>query len=185
MFLGAARRYLWTAHPCSRLCSCHWRFNDSDRAYPGISSVDDHHPHHFRSWHWRNFRRRYDNSDGIFQPNGSAISAVTLVIAGYPFGAMLVGPAAAAIIPVQGWQMLFILGGIFTLSTSILIWFFLPESVEFLATRRAETPTALAQINAVLKRIKRDPLDTLPVIAEREKVPLKRNRQPGFSHKRQ
>ena len=89
--------------------------------------------------------------------------AVTTIIMGYPFGAMLIGPFANIIIPAQGWQMLFIYGGVFTLLMTVVVYFFLPESVEYLSTQTHNSKNALAEINAILVRMKRSPLDRLPI----------------------
>ena len=87
--------------------------------------------------------------------------AVTTVVMGYPFGAMIVGPVAQMVIPMQGWEMLFVYGGAATLILGVLFYFILPESVEFLASRQTGTAEDLARVNSVLRRIKRRPLDAL------------------------
>ncbi len=88
--------------------------------------------------------------------------AVLLAIMGYPFGAMIVGPVANAIISVQGWEMVFIYGGSASIVMSVVIWFFLPESVDFLAAKAGRSKKELAQINAILRRFNREPVDVLP-----------------------
>ncbi|GAB5486962.1 MAG: MFS transporter [Parasphingorhabdus sp.] len=87
---------------------------------------------------------------------------VTLVIAGYPMGAMLVGPLAGIVIPGQGWQMLFIYGGLFTLASGVLVALLLPESAEFLAGRKGLQKHGLDDINQILARIGKFPIDHLP-----------------------
>ena len=110
---------------------------------------------------------------GVIFANGAAIGtefaperfrnlAVTLIVMGYPFGAMVVGPVANVVIPAQGWQMLFIYGGFFTLLMTLVIFFFLPESVEYLATRNDKREGALERINKILGKMKRAPIDALP-----------------------
>jgi len=96
-----------------------------------------------------------------FAPERYRNLAVTTVVMGYPFGAMLVGPVAQLVIPAQGWEMLFVYGGAATLVLGILFYFVLPESVEFLASKQTGTAADLAKVNAVLQKIKRRPLDTL------------------------
>ena len=88
--------------------------------------------------------------------------AVTTIVMGYPFGAMVVGPVANVVIPAQGWQMLFIYGGFFTLLMTVVIYFLLPESVEYLATRKDDREGNLAKINATLSRMRRATIDALP-----------------------
>jgi len=88
--------------------------------------------------------------------------AVLIAIMGYPFGAMIVGPVANAIISSLGWEMVFILGGLASLIMSVIIFLFLPESVDFLASKTNRTEKELNQTNKILKRYKRDPIEALP-----------------------
>ena len=110
---------------------------------------------------------------GIVFANSAAIASefateklrnisVTTVIMGYPFGAMAVGPFANFVIPLQGWQMLFIYGGVFALIVTVVVWFFLPESIEFLAGRRSTSGAALDRINETLLRMGRTPISSVP-----------------------
>ena len=94
--------------------------------------------------------------------------AVTLAIMGYPFGAMVVGPAANAVIPLQGWEMLFVYGGTATLAMGVFIYFTLPESPEFLGSHAYQKNDALARINDVLRRLEREPIDEIPAAADVE-----------------
>lgn len=107
---------------------------------------------------------------GVILASGSAIAsefvpdkyrgvAVTTVVMGYSAGAMMVGPIAGALVPTQGWEVLFIYGGAVTLVLGAALYFALPESVEFLVSR--ENPN-LDEVNKVLTRLKRDPIDQLP-----------------------
>ena len=60
--------------------------------------------------------------------------AVTMY-AGAPVGATLAGLVAAFFIPAYGWQSLFLLGGIVPLIIALTTMAFLPESLEFLASK--------------------------------------------------
>ena len=100
-----------------------------------------------------------------FAPEKYRNIAVTTVIMGYPFGAMVVGPAANAIIPAYGWENLFLIGGIATLIMGAIIWFTLPESPEYLAERAGDDPRALESLNTVMKRIEREPFVAAPDVA--------------------
>ncbi len=110
---------------------------------------------------------------GVIMASGAAIAtefapekyrnlAVTMVVMGYPFGAMVVGPIASAVIARQGWEMLFVYGGAATLMLGSLFFFVLPESVEFLANKQSPTERDLLQANAILKKLRREPLAALP-----------------------
>jgi MFS family permease len=85
-----------------------------------------------------------------------------MVIMGYPFGAMIVGPVASFVIARQGWEMLFVYGGAATLSLGAVVFFVLPESVEFLAQKASPSEQNLLRINAILKRLKRESILEFP-----------------------
>ena len=96
-----------------------------------------------------------------FSPNKYRNLAVTFVVMGYPFGAMVVGPIANAIIPVFGWEVLFIFGGLLTLLLGVFLYFALPESVVFLATSGKNPTRDLQTINRTLGKLKIAPLSEL------------------------
>ena len=96
-----------------------------------------------------------------FVPDKYRNLAVTFAIMGYPFGAMLVGPVANFVIPSQGWEMLFVYGGIATLVLGAIVFLVLPESPEFLANKEP-SQGALRQLNQVLRLLRRAPLKELP-----------------------
>ena len=109
---------------------------------------------------------------GVIFASGAAIAsefvpekyrnlAVTIAIMGYPFGAMIVGPVANLVIPSQGWEMLFVYGGVATLAMGIIIFFILPESPEFLAEKK-DSGRALKELNQVLLLLKRTPFVEMP-----------------------
>lgn len=64
--------------------------------------------------------------------------AMSIYSAGYGLGASLCGLIAANFIPDHGWESVFLAGAGLTLIALILTAFALPESTEFLRTRRAE-----------------------------------------------
>jgi MFS family permease len=86
--------------------------------------------------------------------------ALSIMSTGYPIGATLGGIAAILIIDSFGWRGIFVLGG--TLSTLMipLVMWRLPESLDFLLTRRPDN--ALASANALLRKLGQPELDTLP-----------------------
>ena len=88
--------------------------------------------------------------------------AVTTAIMGYASGATVVGPVANLIIPTQGWEMVFIYGGVATLAMGAFIQFTMPESIDFLASQPENREANLAKINGILKRLKREPISALP-----------------------
>lgn len=109
---------------------------------------------------------------GVIFASGAAIAsefvpekyrnlAVTIAIMGYPFGAMIVGPVANLVVPSQGWEMLFVYGGLATLAMGIVVFFVLPESPEFLAEKK-DSGRALTQLNKVLLLLRRSPFVEMP-----------------------
>lgn len=63
--------------------------------------------------------------------------AMSIYSAGYGLGASLCGLIAARFIPTHGWEMVFIAGAVLTAIALVLTIIFMPESTEFLRTRRA------------------------------------------------
>lgn len=86
--------------------------------------------------------------------------AVSLNSTGYALGATLGGLLAAFLISGAGWRSVFLVGGIATAASLPLVWWRLPESLDFLLVRRPAG--ALDRINAVLARMGHTPLTALP-----------------------
>ena len=100
-----------------------------------------------------------------YAPNKSKDFWVTLVMGGYPVGAVLSGLVAAQLIPEQGWRAMFQFAGIATLVTIPVILLFLGESLEFLVKRKPKN--ALQKVNALLKKMGVAPFDELPEVEEK------------------
>lgn len=77
--------------------------------------------------------------------------SVAVMTIGYPIGGLLGGFAVADLVEPYGWQSVFIVGAIATAAFLPIVWFMLPESLEFLA--RVGTPEAHAKIDALLARM--------------------------------
>jgi len=80
---------------------------------------------------------------------------MTGVLLGLPAGAMLGGLLAARMLPVIGWQGVFVVGGAAPLALLVVLWFVLPESLHCLVTRSRGDHRA---VTAVLARIVSQPL---------------------------
>lgn len=90
--------------------------------------------------------------------------AVSLNSTGYAIGATVGGIAATVLIGDFGWRSVFLFGGLATVLLIPLVWFRMPESLDFLLTRR---PTgALQRVNALATRIGTPMLDGLPAPVE-------------------
>ncbi len=75
----------------------------------------------------------------------------TGVLLALPAGAMLGGLLAAKIMPIWGWQSIYIIGGVVPLLFLVILFFVLPESLEYLRQK----PTALNKqtIEKILNKI--------------------------------
>ena len=66
--------------------------------------------------------------------------AVTVTIVCVPLGATIAGLLGIRLLPVVGWRLLFLAGGIVPLAAAIILWRLLPESPRFLARARSRWP---------------------------------------------
>ncbi len=78
--------------------------------------------------------------------------AVSIFTAGYGVGATLGGMGATQLIPAFGWRSVFLTGGVLTLLAIGLVLAVMPESVDYLRTRRPAG--AVEQLNRIARRIR-------------------------------
>lgn len=90
--------------------------------------------------------------------------AVGFLQAGYPVGATITGFVVASNIDAHGWQTMLLGAAVLCLVALPLIFFSLPESVDFLISRQPRG--ALARANKLLVSIGRPTLAALPARAE-------------------
>lgn len=115
-----------------------------------------------------------------FMPSRLRSLAVSIVIMGYPIGAIMAGPIANALIPINGWESVFIAAGCLTLLMGVAIGIYLPESPEFLVTRAGHRPARQAEVNKLLLRIGRSPLDGIDAyVNPPSAIPLARILSPN------
>ncbi|EME60642.1 vanillate transporter [Rhodococcus ruber BKS 20-38] len=86
--------------------------------------------------------------------------AVTLNSTGYAVGATLGGVVAVVLQSTSGWRSVFLFGGVCTAALIPLVWFRLPESLDFLFARRPAN--ALERINSFAVRAGHPPVRALP-----------------------
>lgn len=103
-----------------------------------------------------------------YTPSKYRSLAVVTITAGYPLGATLGGFIAAPLIPTYGWQSVFFAGGTATLLMVPVIYFLVPESLQFLIAKRPAN--ALQKLNLALTRINKPTLDELPPLEQAGKV---------------
>lgn len=94
--------------------------------------------------------------------------AILTLHAGYPIGAIIAGFVAAWILPAHGWQPLFLLAGAVSILALPLVFWGLPESLEFLLCRQPNN--ALHRINRIRQSMALPPLPDLPTNAQVESL---------------
>ncbi|HEY7641898.1 MAG TPA: MFS transporter [Steroidobacteraceae bacterium] len=70
-----------------------------------------------------------------FSPRKFRAQAIGAIQIGVPIGGMLGAMLAAELMPAYGWRSVFVVGGVLPLLVAALMYFVLPESPRFLATR--------------------------------------------------
>ncbi len=104
---------------------------------------------------------------------------VSLVIAGYPVGAVLSGLVAARVVPNSGWQLMFQLAGLASFVTIPIIWIWLSESIYFYLKQQPNN--ALEKVNAILTKMGRPMLSELPPITEKKAaIPVRDLLSPAY-----
>jgi AAHS family 4-hydroxybenzoate transporter-like MFS transporter len=109
-----------------------------------------------------------------FSPARRRGSVLTGILLGLPAGAMLGGILAARMIPIIGWQGIFLVGGVLPLALWLVLFFALPESLQFSVARRGSRGwhTAVQRLSRVLGR-------SLP--EDLQLTTVEREVQPGVS----
>jgi MFS family permease len=87
-------------------------------------------------------------------------TAIGLQATGYPIGATIGGSIAAVLLEQYGWRSVFLFGALATATMIPIVLWRLPESVDFLVTRRPAN--ALQRLNTLLRRMQRSELKALP-----------------------
>jgi benzoate transport len=85
---------------------------------------------------------------------------VAVMATGYPFGVIIGGSIASVLLAHFDWRAVFVLGAGITAILLPVVWFLLPESISYLAHKRA--PDALEKINAILARMGHAAVESLP-----------------------
>lgn len=70
-----------------------------------------------------------------YSPKRHSRTVVSTLMCGMPLGAVLGGVISATLIPVHGWQSVFVVGGALPLAVALLSIKFMPESPRFLLLR--------------------------------------------------
>lgn len=86
---------------------------------------------------------------GEYSPRRSRVTLMMLVSCGFTLGAVLGGLLSAALIPAFGWRSVFYLGAAIPLVMAVLMYRYVPESLQFLVLRGAR----LQQVAQHLRQI--------------------------------
>jgi len=86
--------------------------------------------------------------------------ALALMVIGYPIGAVIGGSVSSLLLKGGDWRLVFEFGAVVTACFIPLVWFFIPEPVQFLVARRPAG--ALDRVNRTLARMGHGPVETLP-----------------------
>jgi AAHS family 4-hydroxybenzoate transporter-like MFS transporter len=84
-----------------------------------------------------------------YVPRRFRATAVTLIMLGYGLGVASSGPLSVQLIPRFGWPSVFIFGGGASLLSVALLYFALPESLRFLATKQNQD----AKIHRIVRKL--------------------------------
>lgn len=106
-----------------------------------------------------------------YSPEKYRSLSVAAVTAGYPLGAMMTSVVAGFIMPEYGWRGMFWFGGSLTLVMGLVAWAFIPESLKYLFERRPAD--ALAHVNKILTKLKKNTLSELPAVVTDKPVQRK------------
>ncbi|NLB31854.1 MAG: MFS transporter [Alcaligenaceae bacterium] len=81
---------------------------------------------------------------------------MTVVLLGLPTGAILGGLLAAQMLPTIGWQGIYVVGGVVPLALLVVLFFALPESMQYLASDKGRNNTE--KIRKIINRIVKQPI---------------------------
>jgi AAHS family 4-hydroxybenzoate transporter-like MFS transporter len=113
-----------------------------------------------------------------YVPTRYRATVVTLIMLGYGIGVATAGPISVALLPRFGWQSIFVFGGAASVLTTLALALVLPESLRFLAARRADT-ARLASVVRWLDPQRHDPAGTRCILASIQPLDSKQSWGPA------
>lgn len=117
-----------------------------------------------------------------YSPMRSKFKWVIIAYTGHSFGAALIGFVSARLLPIYGWESLFIVGGIVPIFVAAGVHYMLPESMRFLMLKK--NYSALAKIATALKPDLQISADTQFIISSANKEENQSDKsQQKFSYK--
>src|SRR5688572_24849163 len=101
-------------------------------------------------------------------------TAMSAQATGYPIGATIGGTIAALLIANSGWRSVYVFGGAVSLLMVPIVLRGLPESMDFLISKRPKG--ALTKLNALLRRMRRAEIAALPEREQQAQAPQRGER---------
>ncbi len=98
-----------------------------------------------------------------FMPGRRRSLAIIIVATGFTVGTVVVGPLAGFLIERAGWHSVFVAGSALGYTTLLCAFFLLPESIEFMSSRKTSHEVRLDKVNNALAKIGLAPISQLPV----------------------
>ena len=92
--------------------------------------------------------------------------ALAIMVIGYPMGAIAGGIISAYLLSAYDWRAIFWFGFFLTTAFIPLVWFLVPEPMQFLLLKRG--PRTLELVNALLRRFGHAPVESLPAASAEE-----------------
>jgi benzoate transport len=93
--------------------------------------------------------------------------AVACMALGYPIGGILGGSVASVLLGWYDWRSVFYLGAAVTLLFIPMVYFLVPESVQWLARKQPEN--ALERVNGIMRKLGHAAVSALPTLTEAER----------------
>lgn len=114
-----------------------------------------------------------------FAPKRRRGTMIALYTTGLPLGGVIGAIVASALLASYGWRASFAVGACVTFLLFLVALFAMPESIDFLATRRPKR--ALESINRTLSRMRIGAIDELPAVEQRKRTSAAREVFAGRS----
>lgn len=105
-----------------------------------------------------------------FSPQRRRSTMIAIYTSGLPLGGVLGGLIAGALLANYSWRASFAVGAGLTFALLLVVYFFMPESIDYLLTRRPNR--ALESINKTLQKMRLPAIDELPphIVQEEDSV---------------
>ncbi|RLA15707.1 MAG: MFS transporter [Gammaproteobacteria bacterium] len=75
--------------------------------------------------------------------------AISIIFLGIPIGGIVGSLVAGKLMPIWGWQSVYVVGGVLPLITAVLLIWMMPESIRYLATRRGRNEQIAKTLNRI------------------------------------